>query len=81
MYYVIRINKGISMHSIHSARLVITLGLCPLVLAVKLLKNSSKLRKDRRKRRRKLFLRILYNYLQITYLAQPEEHAESCQLL
>ena len=40
------------MHSIHTAQLVITLGLCPLVLAVKLRKNSSKLRKDRRKRRR-----------------------------
>ena len=55
MYYVIRINKGISMHSIHTAQLVITLGLCPLVLAVKLRKNSSKLRKDRRKRRRSFF--------------------------
>jgi hypothetical protein len=29
------------MHFIHTARLVITLGLCPLVLAVKLRKNST----------------------------------------
>ena len=52
MCYVFSINKGISMHSIHTAQHVITLGLCPLVLAVKLRKNS-KLRKDKRYKRRR----------------------------
>ena len=54
MYYVIRINKGISMHSIHTAQLVITLGLCPIELAV----DSERIQACFKSKEENLILRI-----------------------